>query len=72
MAPDPDKYKLRALKRAVKKRGNKHRRAQLKQTLATNPDEAAEAVEDFGRHSSETLNGLDRDSTRRRTEESPP
>ena len=40
MPPDPDKRKLRELKRAVKKRGTKHRRRQLKRDLAENPDEA--------------------------------
>jgi hypothetical protein len=28
--PDPDKRKMRELKRTLKKRGNKHRRQQLK------------------------------------------
>lgn len=66
MPPDPDKSKLRALKRAIKKRGNRHRRQELKRGLAENPDEAAEATDSFGRHSSARMNGLDRDSTRRR------
>lgn len=64
--PDPDKRMIRKLKSALKKRGNKHRRAHLKQTLADNPDEAAHAEEDLGRHRSAGLNGLDKDSTRRR------
>lgn len=67
--PDPDKRMVRKLKSAIKKRGNKHRRAQLKQTLTTNPEEAAHAEEDFGRHSSVGLNGLDNDSTRKRDDE---
>jgi hypothetical protein len=67
--PDPDKRMMRKLKSALKKRGNKHRRAQLKQTLVTNPEEAANAEVDFGRHSSVGLNGLDKDSTRRRDED---
>lgn len=67
--PDPDKRMLRKLKSALKKRGNKHRRAQLKQTLADNPEEAADAEVGFGRHSSAGLNGLDNDSTRRRDED---
>lgn len=66
MPPDPDKRKLRELKRAIKKRGTKHRRRAAKQTLAENPEGAAEAPDDFGRHKSVALNGLDRDSTRRR------
>jgi hypothetical protein len=66
MPPDPDKRMLRKLKQVLKRRGSKHRRAELKRTLAENPDEAAEAEENLGRHRSEGLNGLDRDSTRRR------
>jgi len=67
--PDPDKRKMRELKRSVKKRGNKHRRAQLKRTLAENPEDAANAEADFGGYTSETLNGQDRDSTRQRDED---
>ena len=67
--PDPDKRRLRELKRAIKKRGNKHRRQQLKRDLAENPDEAAESEEDLGKHRSDTLNRLDNDSTRRKPEE---
>jgi hypothetical protein len=66
MPPDPDKRRLRELKRAVKKRGNKHRRQRLKRDLATNPEDAAHSEEKLGRHSSEGYNGLDRDSTRKR------
>lgn len=65
MPPDPDKRKLRELKRIVKKLGNKHRRRQLKRDLAENPDEAAHSEESFGRYNSATMNGLDRDSTRK-------
>ena len=60
MPADDDKRKLRELKRAVKKRGNKHRRSQLKRDLAENPEEAAHSEEDFGRWSSERMNGPDR------------
>ncbi len=67
MPPDPEKRKLRELKRALKKRGNKHRRQNLKKTLSDNPEEAAHAEADLGRHRSETLNGLDRDSTRKKS-----
>jgi hypothetical protein len=67
--PDPDKRKLREQKRIVKKLGTKHRRRQLKRDLAENPDDAAHTQEDLGRYRSETLNGLDRDSTRRRNDE---
>lgn len=71
MPIDPDKRKMRELKRAIKKRGNKHRRAQLKRDLTENPDEAAHSEERLGRYRSDTLNGLDNDSTRRREEDSP-
>ncbi len=64
--PDPDKRKLREVKRAIKKRGNKHRRHELKRNLAENPEEAAHAEEDLGKHRSDTLNKLDNDSTRRK------
>jgi hypothetical protein len=62
--PDPDKRKMRELKRAIKKRGNKRRRRELKQNLADNPEGAAEAEEDLGKHRSDQLNRLDNDSTR--------
>lgn len=65
MPPDPDKRKMRELKRALKKRGNKHRRAQLKRDLTANPEEAAHSEEKLGRFRSDTLNGIDSDSTRR-------
>jgi hypothetical protein len=64
--PDPDKRKLREAKRAIKKRGNKHRRQQLKRTLAENPEDAAHAEEDLGKHRSDGLNRLDNDATRRK------
>ena len=67
--PDPDKRMLRKLKQVLKKRGNKHRRAELKRNLADNPDEAARAEEDLGRHRSDGLNGLDKDSTRKREDD---
>ncbi|MBX9625899.1 MAG: hypothetical protein K2X82_19015 [Gemmataceae bacterium] len=72
MPVDPDKRKLRELKRAVKKRGNKHRRQQLKRDLTENPEEAAHSEEKLGRFSSAEWNGLDRDSdtTRRKKDES--
>jgi hypothetical protein len=67
--PDPDKRKMRDLKRALKTRGNKHRRQQLKKNLSDNPEDAAHAEEDLGRHRSDTLNKLDNDSTRRKKED---
>lgn len=71
MPPDPDKRKLRELKRVVKKLGNKHRRRALKRDLAANPDEAAHAEESFGGFRSADLNGLDQDATRRREPDAP-
>jgi hypothetical protein len=66
--PDPDKRKLRQLKKAIKKRGTKHRRSAGKQFLARHPDEAAEQEDDFGGYTSAHLNGNDSDSTRKRGE----
>ena len=70
--PDPDKRKMRDLKRVLKKRGTKHRRQELKKNLAENPEEAAHAEEDLGRHRSDALNKLDNDSTRRKKDEERP
>lgn len=64
--PDPDKRMLRDIKRALKRRGNKHRRAELKRNLAENPEEAAHAEEDLGGYRSDALNKLDNDSTRKK------
>lgn len=72
MPPDPDKRILRKLKQVLKKRGSKHRRAELKKSLADNPEGAADAVENLGRYRSDGLNGLDRDSTRKRENQEPP
>ena len=63
---DLDKRRLRKLKRDVKKAGNKKRRAHLKRELTDNPEDAPHSEFDFGRHSSEGLNALDNDATRRR------
>jgi hypothetical protein len=69
MPADPRKRELRKLKRTLKRAGSKHRRRDLKRQLAENPVGAAEAEEDFGKFSSETFNGLDRDATRQRDDE---
>jgi hypothetical protein len=55
-----DKRQLRQHKRAVKREGNKHRRYELKRDLRENPEEAHQSEENFGRHSSQSFNGLDR------------
>jgi hypothetical protein len=63
---DRDKRTFRKLKRGIKRTGNKRRRQHLKRELADNPADAPFTEFDFGRTSSETLNGLDNDATRRR------
>ena len=66
---DQDKRQLRKLKREIKKAGNKSRRQHLKRELAENPEEAPHSEYDFGRLTSETLNGLDNDATRKKDDE---
>jgi hypothetical protein len=61
-----DKRQLRKLKRDLKQAGNKRRRQFLKRELAENPEEAPFSEFDYGHTSSQTLNGLDQDATRRR------
>jgi hypothetical protein len=63
---DREKRQLRKLKRDIKRAGNKSRRQHLKRELAENPEEAPHSEYDFGRKTSETLNGLDKDATRRK------
>ncbi len=63
---DPQKREMRKLKRDVKRAGNKRRRQSLKRDLRENPENAPHSEYDFGSNSSETLNGLDQDATRRR------
>jgi hypothetical protein len=63
---DPRKRELRKLKRTLKRAGSKHRRRELKKQLADNPEDAAEATEDFGKFNSEGFNGLDQDATRKK------
>jgi hypothetical protein len=63
---DKEKRQLRKLKRDIKKAGSKRRRQFLKRELVDNPEDAPHSEFDFGRTSSEGLNGLDQDSTRRR------
>ena len=66
---DDEKRERRKLKKAVKKAGNKHRRAQLKRDLHDRPEEAAHSDENLGRHQSEQFNGLDHDTTRRKADQ---
>ena len=63
---DHDKKQLRKLKRTVKQAGNKKRRGKLKRELRDNPEEAHWSEPSVGKASSETLNGLDKDATRKR------
>ncbi len=60
MTTHDDKRKLRELKRAVKRRGNKHRRHALKRQLQQNPEEAHAAEEDLGGKESRNMNRLGR------------
>ncbi len=69
---DRDKKQMRKLKRTVKKAGNKKRRRQLKDAVRDHPDEAHWTEPTFGNASSQTLNGLDQDSTRRDRKTSEP
>jgi hypothetical protein len=62
---DQEKRQLRQLKREVKRAGGKHRRRQLKRELTENPDEAHRSEGTFGGNSSQGLNGMDNDATRR-------
>ena len=63
---DPDKRKLRQLKKAIKRAGNKSRRQSLKRDLVENPQEAHRSEFEFGRDSSTGMNAFDSDATRRR------
>ncbi len=68
---DQDKRRQRQLKREVKKAGNRKLRNHLKRQLAESPEDAAHHADDFdyGANSSETLNGMDQDATRKREDE---
>ena len=68
MTPHDDKRELRRLKRTIKRAGNKRRRQALKKDLEHNPEEAAHSEFDYGRLSSETLNGLDNAPPRQQDE----
>jgi hypothetical protein len=64
---DREKRELRQLKRDIKRAGVKRARLQLKRGLVDDPEEAHEASLDYGRHRSAGLNGIDNDSTRKRS-----
>jgi hypothetical protein len=65
---DQGKRQQRKLKRDIKQAGNKKRRAKLKRDLRDNPNDAHLNEPTVGGATSETLNGLDQDSTRKRNE----
>ena len=69
MPAHDDKRRLRKLKREIKRAGNRKRRQHLKRTLADDPGAAGDADFEFGRDSSQFLNGSDRDTTRRGRDE---
>ena len=60
------KRERRELKRVVKRLGHKHVRNTIKRVLTEDPDEAPYVEDDFGCHKSASLNGIDRDLTRKR------
>jgi hypothetical protein len=66
---EPDKRYFRQLKKTLKQKGGKRRRAHLKRELSVDP-ESARAVEpndfDFGRSRSADYNRLDEDATRKK------
>jgi hypothetical protein len=61
---DQDKRRQRELKREIKQAGNRKRRRALARDLQVNPEGAADAEFDYGRRSSQPLNGNDRDAKR--------
>ncbi len=66
MAKEPTRRDQRQTKRELKRAGSQHRRRQWKRDLREAPEEAPFSEENFGRYSTAGLNGMDRDSTRRR------
>jgi hypothetical protein len=60
MQGNDEKRKLRELKRAIKRKGNKHRRHTLKRQLRDDPQEAHRAEEDLGGSESRNMNRLNR------------
>jgi len=67
-----DKKRFRQIKRDVKKAGSKRLRQRLKNDLADHPEEAHLDEVDHGKLSSQSLNGLDQDSTRKRSNSDDP
>lgn len=61
-----DKDRLRALKREIKRAGNKKVRSKFKKDIAENPEEAHLTQVDYGGRRSKDMNGIDYDSTRKK------
>jgi len=66
---DQQKRHQRQLKRVIKRAGQKRLRRQLKRDLTERPDEAPHSELAYGKRTSQGLNGIDQDATRRREEE---
>jgi hypothetical protein len=68
-----DKKRFRQIKRDIKKAGTKRLRQRLKNDLADHPEDAHLDEVDHGEKlRSRDMNGLDKDSTRKRGEEEEP
>ncbi len=67
---DSTKRELREEKRILKRAGVKRLRRELKRGLAEAPEDAS-AVDrlDFGRYGTAGMNGIDRDATRKRSDD---
>jgi hypothetical protein len=62
---DQDRRRYRQLKRDLKRAGTRKMRRHLKRELTEHPEDAADTTFDYGRNSSASLNGNDRDASRR-------
>jgi len=69
MSMEQDKRGFRQLKRDLKRAGNRKRRRHLQRELHEKPEEAPYSAFQFGRRSTQDLNGNDQDSTRRKNEQ---
>lgn len=61
-----DKDRLRALKKEIKRSGNKRVRSSIKRDLVVNPEDADLTAVDYDGRSSKKMNGMDYDSTRKK------
>jgi hypothetical protein len=66
MGMNQDKRQHREMKRSVKKAGNRKVRRDVQRTIREAPEDAAFLDADYGRYTSEPLNGIDKDATRKR------